>query len=149
MTTNDNGWTTGRVCIDELVSVPAQYMPENRWNGFIAAPYIDALSVVMVLEAINADADTYGEELGGYDFTWDADGALVLTNRQELAETGDAFRPEVIRPDEDGLYALGSYGWVWSEDADPHWHYFRPDIKDIWCEECQTVTDYCQQLNPF
>lgn len=30
-----------------------------------------------------------------------------------------------------------------------HHHYFRPDIADMWCSECDTVTDYCQQINPF
>lgn len=29
-----------------------------------------------------------------------------------------------------------------------HWHYFRADIKDMWCHECDTVTDFCQQINP-
>lgn len=29
-----------------------------------------------------------------------------------------------------------------------HKHEFRRDIADWWCVECDTVTDYCQQLNP-
>lgn len=43
------------------------------------------------------------------------------------------------------------YDETYDEDltvADHH-HYFRPDIADMWCEECDTVTDYCQQINPF
>lgn len=30
-----------------------------------------------------------------------------------------------------------------------HKHYYDPTISDWWCRECDTVTDYCQQLNPF
>lgn len=30
-----------------------------------------------------------------------------------------------------------------------HVHTYRADISDWWCVDCDTVTDYCQQLNPF
>ena len=30
-----------------------------------------------------------------------------------------------------------------------HAHEYRDEIADWWCIECQTVTDFCQQLNPF
>lgn len=29
-----------------------------------------------------------------------------------------------------------------------HRHEFRYDIKDWWCYDCDTVTDFCQELNP-
>ena len=29
-----------------------------------------------------------------------------------------------------------------------HTHHYRDDIADWWCDECDTVTDYCQQINP-
>lgn len=34
-------------------------------------------------------------------------------------------------------------------DHPEHRHYFRPDLADMWCEQCETVTDYCQQINPW
>ena len=30
-----------------------------------------------------------------------------------------------------------------------HAHTYRADISDWYCTDCDTVTDYCQQLNPF
>lgn len=33
-------------------------------------------------------------------------------------------------------------------ESPAHRHYFRADIADWWCEACDTVTDYCQQINP-
>lgn len=29
-----------------------------------------------------------------------------------------------------------------------HTHTYRDDIADWWCVECDTVTDYCNRLNP-
>lgn len=110
-------YTSGPVCLDEIVTVIGQYDPENRWNGWLN-PYIDAWSVQETLTAINAsyggDADTYG-----YDWVWEDDGTLTLTERQwrdEAAERGETYEPQSIGPDEDGLYGIGYYGWTWSED---------------------------------
>lgn len=30
-----------------------------------------------------------------------------------------------------------------------HEHGWRPDIKDMWCYNCETVTDFCKELNDF
>lgn len=30
-----------------------------------------------------------------------------------------------------------------------HRHEYRTDLADWWCHDCETVTDYCQDLNPF
>lgn len=34
------------------------------------------------------------------------------------------------------------------EPEDAHAHEYRRDLADWWCHTCQTVTDYCQQVNP-
>ena len=35
------------------------------------------------------------------------------------------------------------------EATEEHAHRFRVDIADMWCDDCGTVTDFCQVLNPF
>lgn len=30
-----------------------------------------------------------------------------------------------------------------------HHHSFREDLNDMWCHNCQTVTDFCKELNDF
>jgi hypothetical protein len=106
--------TTGPVCLDELVSVLAEYDPDNRWNGWLASPWLDALSVVQVLDAINADAPECG-----YDYTFSDDGILILVDRQAAYENPDGYDGEDVAVNSDGLYALGSHGWIWSEDVTP------------------------------
>lgn len=32
--------------------------------------------------------------------------------------------------------------------AHEHHHTYRPDLSDWWCEDCQTVTDYCDEGSP-
>lgn len=29
-----------------------------------------------------------------------------------------------------------------------HLHAYDREIADWWCHDCETVTDYCQQINP-
>ena len=29
-----------------------------------------------------------------------------------------------------------------------HRRRYRSDISDWWCDDCETVTDFCQELNP-
>lgn len=111
-------WTTGLITLDGEPTALAQYNRNERWNGFLC-PSFDALTVVEVLEGLNesygSDAPTYGME-----WDWNDEGALVLTERLYRDEEGEAYRPEVILPDADGLYSLGAYGWVWCE-LHPEW----------------------------
>lgn len=128
----------GPVCLDEMVTVFGQYDPENRWNGWLN-PYIDAWSVELTLTRLNEsygdDADTYG-----YDWTWDDEGALVLTSRQLLEEAQNdeqrGHATEVIAPNDDGLYGLGYYGWTWSEDhnygATEEWQAWHSAYRDVY-----------------
>lgn len=30
-----------------------------------------------------------------------------------------------------------------------HSHTYRSDLSSWWCQECDTATDFCQQINPF
>jgi hypothetical protein len=110
--TETTAYTTGPVCIDDVVTVLAEYDPAYRWNGWLACPRMDALSVVAVMDALSAAGGTYT-----YAFT--EDGTLTLTDPDER-DYADETLPytETYVPDEDGTYALGESGWVWSEDPD-------------------------------
>jgi hypothetical protein len=113
--TRDGGYVAGPICLDEEVTVLGQYNPRNRWNGWLM-PSIDAWSVEQVLAALNSDHDYYLDY--GYDHEWLEDGSLKLIERQWLQEDPDNYQPEILRPDEDGLYSLGAGSWVWSEDTE-------------------------------
>jgi hypothetical protein len=91
----------------------AVFMPGVRWNGWIGFPYFDAFTTVEILEFVS-DPEAGGDDYG-YDWTFEDDGTLVIEDRQYRAEDPEHFEPERIEPDEDGLYSLGAYGWVWSE----------------------------------
>ena len=104
---DDGGWTAGPISIDGYAKVIAQYMPRNRWNGWVC-PWLDAWSCVKVLEEIN-DPD-YDPT---YTWHWEDDATLVLNTHEE---GNDETYAERLVPDEDGLYALGSHFWVWHED---------------------------------
>ena len=127
--------TTGPVCLDDLVTVLAEYDPEARWNGFLASPWLDAWSVVLVLDRINHETPEYG-----YDYTFGDDGLLVLVDRQYRDEDPDGYEPEGLTPNADGLYALGSYGWVWSEDDDPDLCHVCGGLNDAGDEPGQAQT---------
>jgi hypothetical protein len=123
MPTTDTTYTTGPVCLDETVTVLAVYDPSHRWNGWLAAPRMDAHSVVTVLDALEAAYDRPEDaEIYGTDYRWDEDGSLLVRDRQWLweaeteEETAAASVWERIPADADGLYTPGAFGWVWSED---------------------------------
>lgn len=96
------------ICIDELVTVMGQHNPRVRWNGWLC-PRIDAWSCVKVIEAIAREHDDGNQP--GPTFEWDDDGNLIVTEYD-----GDTAYPETLPPDEDGLYSLGAWSWVWSRD---------------------------------
>lgn len=102
-------FTCGPVTLDGELVVLGQYDTDERWNGWLL-PRLDAHSVVAVLDHLNAFADA---ETGDYDWTFDADGALILTDRLYLAEQGVEYVPEVLTPNPDGLYPLGAFSWCW------------------------------------
>jgi hypothetical protein len=133
MDTTHRTVTAGPVCLDELVTVVAEYNPRARWNGWLAAPLLDAWSVVRVMTALDDAyaADEWMMEPQGYAWSFDpADGALVTVDRQALAEYGPAVATDRIMPTPDGLYALGASSWVWDEDDTAEW-----------CEVCHGLLD--------
>jgi hypothetical protein len=102
--------TVGHVCLDDLVTVLAEYPTDHRWNGWIC-PNLDAWSVVKVAEALDrAYAD--GTDQRGPEISW-VDGDLVVTEYD-----GDEAFPETIPADASGLFSLGAYAWTWSADAE-------------------------------
>lgn len=101
-------WAAGPVCIDELVTVLAQYPTDVRWNGFLC-PFMDPVAVNEVMAALQRDPGDQPSPT----HEWRDDGVLIVTEYD-----GDDAYPEELRPDEDGLYSLGAYSWVWSEDPE-------------------------------
>lgn len=101
-------WHADLVSIDELVEVIGQYRDDVRWNGWLC-PSMDALAVETVLAAFREDYEEYGGDQPVPTHEWMDDGSLLLTQYD-----GDTAYPEVIPADEDGLYPLGAYCWVWS-----------------------------------
>ena len=49
----------------------------------------------------------------------------------QILRAGTATSPVVWSPEA---------GWA---DSTAHHHYYRHDVSDWWCRECDTVTDYC------
>lgn len=93
----------GPVSIDGFVTVLGQYDPTDRWNGWIN-PRIDPLAVEQVLLALATDPMT--EDAPRHE--WLEHGELFLR---------DSHGSWHVYPDEDGLYALGAYSWVWRAEA--------------------------------
>lgn len=108
MNVHDVGWTTGPICLDELVTVMAQYPTTHTWNGWLI-PRMDAAAVEKVLAAFAEDPDTDPKPPT---HEWRGD-VLHLTEYD-----GDDPYVEVLVPDEDGLYALGAHSWCWSPDVE-------------------------------
>lgn len=123
---DEGGWTAGPICLDEYVTVLGQYMDRNRWNGWLM-PQIDAYSVEMVKAALDSDDDNYRYE-------WQDDLSLKVTNVE------DPEYPEILHPNEDGLYALGAGSWTWSEDTDyaatEEWDDWSLEGRSVWVKAC-------------
>lgn len=108
-------YETGLVSLDgQPPGIWAVYDPDERWNGFLC-PKLDAWSVAEVLAALNA------EPVDGlpvaYRYDWSPTGDLLLWDLLYQSEVGeDAYEPDVLVPDEDGLYSLGASSWVWTEE---------------------------------
>ena len=101
----------GRVCLDELVTVPAVWDDRTRWNGFLC-PWLDREAVETVMAAFaQLEAET-GERMPS--IGWEGD-VLLLT---EYDGETDYF-VERLEPDVEGRYQLGGFSWVWAEDTDP------------------------------
>lgn len=129
----ESSWTSGPVCIFDVGAVLAQYNVHERWNGWLC-PWFDPLAAENMLQAIE---DSFGDDeeqrcMYGIDWEWRDDGALVLCDRQYQIEYPEHFEPDVLLPDVDGLYPLGSHAWTWSavdvehfawnwDPVDPDW----------------------------
>lgn len=108
MNVHDVGWTVGPICLDELVTVMAQYPAFHTWNGWLT-PRMDAAAVEKVMAAF--EDDPYAADKPPT-HEWVGD-VLHLTEYDDA----DPY-VEVMVPDEDGLYALGAYSWCWSPDPE-------------------------------
>ena len=100
--------SAGWISLDGFAPVLGQYDDTVRWNGWLC-PRMDAWSAQHVLERIAADDDE-----GLREWDWREDGALVVTEHYDDTDVDPCV--EVYEPDADGLYALGSWGWVWAAD---------------------------------
>lgn len=102
------GSTVGPVEVGDVI-VLAEYCPAERWNGFLC-PRIDALAAVAVLTHLAA------QQPPSIAWTFGRCGALVVINLDYVtAAENVAECVEVYEPNADGLYALGAWGWTWSE----------------------------------
>lgn len=100
-------YKSGIVGFDDWLLVYGQWDDRDRWNGWLN-PRIDVAAVEHVLTSLNEDKDV-DEKMH---WTWE-DGTLVLT--EVYGPTEKDVQVTRYAPDEDGLYALGNYGWTWSE----------------------------------
>lgn len=118
---------SGPVCLDEYLSVMAQYNPGLRWNGWLASPHFDPWTIEFILSRLNEEELQYEWEwvmddtFPGGDYTDYVMLKVVdLNAKREWEEwdeaTGD-FEPTYFDCDEDGLFEV-NFGWVWSEDSD-------------------------------
>lgn len=110
---------TGLVTLDDVTTVSALYDPTQRWNGFLACPWLTREQVEQVLTALAANAPADAQ----LTWTWLDDeegrGAILRTVDHNYV---DPARPEYLEnatedllPREDGRYSLGAFAWVWSE----------------------------------
>lgn len=102
-----SNWKSGPICLDELVTVLGQYPTNSHWNGWLV-PFIDPHGVQTVMAAI---ADAYSNYEDAPTHRWEGE-TLILVER----DGGDIFEDR-LEPDADGLYPLGAYAWVWSEES--------------------------------
>ena len=112
-------YDTTPVCLDELVTVWGEYDTRTHWNGFLC-PRLDAWACERVLDALDAAYRHSGEEVS-ITHEWADDGTLVIheTYGPDTDTPGeDAWSTDYLTPNDDGLYALGAYGWTWSADED-------------------------------
>lgn len=104
------GSTVGPVEVGGVI-VLAEYCPAERWNGFLC-PRIDALAAVAVLTHLAA------QQPPSIAWTFGRSGALVVIDLDYVTTAENIGEcVEVYEPNADGLYALGSWGWTWSESC--------------------------------
>ncbi len=103
---------TIRVTIDGETWFTARADVAERWNGWLACPWftrLEAERVAAWLEANRAaEVARYGES-EGISASWDGDTLVLGDPSYDVVERLDAV---------DGYYAIGAYGWVWSDDDD-------------------------------
>lgn len=97
----------GRVTLGGFVTVDAVWDDEERWNGWLC-PRVTKYSADKVMEALVNDPYAEPNRLS---YAWEGK-VLVVSDQYGLAPGEVQY--DRYAPDEDGLYALGSYAWTWS-----------------------------------
>lgn len=99
-------YTAGPVSVGGAMIVLGQYDEQDRWNGYLC-PRLDPHGVEAILWSLRRAYEAAEDEFYPR-HEWHGD-VLLLTETTD----GDDHYTERMEPDEDGLYALGSHGWVW------------------------------------
>lgn len=89
--------------------------PRNRWNGW-ANPRFPRSEAERIAAWSNRMAEEYGEDCADR-FEWDGDVLVRLDCNFDEGEEPQRYR---IEPDAQGFYAVGYYGWCWSELGNDH-----------------------------
>ena len=82
-----------------------EILRNERWNGFVIPRFskAEAQRVVADQEVMWMEIPEDAERL-----EWDGDN-IKVTSQYDDGDTG------FINPDADGMYAIGGWGWVWTE----------------------------------
>lgn len=113
------------------------HIPSIRWNGW-ACPSFDRANTERLAASLNRAAEQSGFDPDFYTARWEGD-VLVLTLPQNMQD-GDG--PERYAPDEDGLYNVGSWGWVWDDlDFPAGIDLSTPEAMDAYLAEGRRVGD--------
>lgn len=119
MTTQNetNGWV---MIAGVTTGIPALYDPAQRWNGWLASPWLTREGVDQALTEI----DKVNAPEHRLEWSWRDDLEWGVTTLRTVDHTYAESDPddcsEVIYPRADGRYALGAYGWTWEEASGPN-----------------------------
>lgn len=86
---------------------PAKADPSERWNGFLAQPWFTRETVQRIVD------DLREENLTESTFEWRGE------NGDVLVELLDGEEIDSWGPGPNDLYAVGGYGWCWTEAPKP------------------------------
>ncbi|MFD5788606.1 hypothetical protein ACFWH1_18535 [Streptomyces sp. NPDC127037] len=103
---------------------PARLNPDARWNGWVCPAFtLDTVRQIAADTQAAAErnghlcTDTIHVTDGGFTSEGEPQ-ALVMRISWLLLDEGDSTAIEIIKPSGDGMYAIGSHAWCWSEVED-------------------------------